>query len=315
VSRTLLQKLGLPLGERAWIPPIDLAAMYYAIQNTDPELQRVVSQALTACAELPPTHRALARVLKRAIDRRVKPRTQDVNRRPLIVTTNIDLMLERALLLAGMSFTRIVQYRAGDSGLVPPVGVTEFRIRPVRDPLVQLEGGQAPFDVGAEDCRAADAAIQELSVREVAPDKLTVEGHPDHPILYKVHGSEDVDESCAISTDHFDEFGLQAMPAFITGRVTTKPLLLLGYCWTDPALRHLRRTLFRNLVRSNIDRFAVQYPLPADPEALYQMEKVLSASLISRWGSLSMQALECDGATLLEEIERRLGDDGLRQSA
>ena len=51
-----------------------------------------------------------------------------------------------------------------------------------------------------------------------------------------------------------DVFELQAVPPFITGRVTTKPLLLLGYYWTDPALRHLRRTLFRNLVRPNVDR-------------------------------------------------------------
>ena len=64
-------------------------------------------------------------------------------------------------------------------------------------------------------------------------------------------------------------FELQAVPPFITGRVTTKPLLLLGYYWTDPAMRHLRRTLFHNLVRNNIDRFAVQYPLPVDADALY----------------------------------------------
>ena len=318
VSRTLLRKIGLAMGERAWIPPIDLAGMYYAIQNTDPELQLVVRQELTAASELPATHRASARVVKRAIERRVKPRTQDVNRRPLIVTTNHDVMLERALLLAGMSFTRVVQYRAGknDSSPFPPVGVTEFRIHPLREALVQLEGGQqATFDVGASDWHAADAAMQELSVADVPIDKLTFEGNPDHPILYKFHGSEDVDESCAISTDHYDVFELQAVPPFITGRVTTKPLLLLGYYWTDPAMRHLRRTLFHNLVRNNIDRFAVQYPLPVDADALYQMEKALSASLIGRWGHLSMQALECEGVTLLEEIERRLGGDELRRSA
>ena len=318
VSRTLLRKIGLALTERALIPPIDLAGMYYAIQNTDPELQKVVRQELTAASELPATHQAIARVLKRTIERRVKPRTQDVNRRPLIVTTNHDVMLERALLLAGMSFTRIVQYRAGktDGSPLPPVGVTEFRIRPLRDALVQLEGGrQAVFDVGSKDWHAADAAIQELPVADVPIDKLSVEGHPDHPILYKFHGSEDVDESCAISTDHYDVFELQAVPPFITGRVTSKPLLLLGYYWTDPAMRHLRRTLFHNLVRNNIDRFAVQYPLPVDPDALYQMEKVLSPSLIGRWGNLSMQALECEGVTLLEEIERRLSSEELRQSA
>ena len=318
VSRTLLRKIGLALGERAWIPPIDLAGMYYAIQNTDPELQKVVRQELTAASELPATHRAIARVVKRAIERRGKPRTQDVNRRPLIVTTNHDVMLERALLLAGMSFTRVVQYRLGksDGSPFPPVGVTEFRIRPLREALVQLEGGQqATFDVGAGDWHAADAAMQELTVTDVPIDKLTFEGNPDHPILYKFHGSEDVDESCAISTDHYDVFELQAVPPFITGRVTTKPLLLLGYYWTDPAMRHLRRTLFHNLVRNNIDRFAVQYPLPVDADALYQMEKALSASLIGRWGHLSMQALECEGVTLLEEIERRLGGDELRRSA
>ena len=318
VSRTLLRKIGLALTERALIPPIDLAGMYYAIQNTDPELQKVVRQELTAASELPATHRAIARVLKRTIERRVKPRTQDVNRRPLIVTTNHDVMLERALLLAGMSFTRIVQYRTGktDGSPLPPVGVTEFRIRQIRDALVQLEGGQqAAFDVGAKDWHAADAAIQELPVTDVPIEKLSVEGNPDHPILYKFHGSEDVDESCAISTDHYDVFELQAVPAFITGRVTSKPLLLLGYYWTDPAMRHLRRTLFHNLVRNNIDRFAVQFPLPVDPDALYQMEKVLSPSLISRWGNLSMQALECEGVTLLEEVERRLGGDELRRSA
>jgi hypothetical protein len=318
VSRTLLRKIGLALTERAWIPPIDVAGMYYAIQNTDPELQKAVRQELTAASELPATHQAIARVVKRAIERRVRPRTQDVNRRPLIVTTNHDVMLERALLLAGMSFTRVVQYRSGksDGSPLPPVGVTEFRIRQLRDSLVQLEGGQqASFDVGSTDWHAADAAIQELTVADVSIDKLTFEGNPDHPILYKFHGSEDVDESCAISTDHYDLFELQAVPPFITGRVTTKPLLLLGYYWTDPAMRHLRRTLFRNLVRGNTDRFAVQYPLPVDPDALYQMEKALSASLIVRWGQLSMQALECEGVTLLEEIERRLGGDELRRSA
>ena len=59
---------------------------------------------------IPPTHQQLAKLLRLLAtrgERRVRRQTKQ-----LIVTTNLDVMMERALLQAGVSFTRLVHYKS-----------------------------------------------------------------------------------------------------------------------------------------------------------------------------------------------------------
>jgi hypothetical protein len=136
---------------------------------------------------------------------------------------------------------------------------------------------------------------------------LNFDGDERRPILYKYYGSKDLRRSCVISADHIEGFDFASVPVLITQRVATRPLLLLGYCWTDPELRHLRRTLLKNLVGNDVDRIAVHYPLPGEGDAaLYQVERALSTKLVKLWRKLTVEPVETDGATMLREITKQI---------
>lgn len=321
VSQRLLRELAIRMADGEPVLPIDLAGTYYAIKKTEPRLQARIREFLAEGQfTLPSTHARLAELLRIVPGCRQPNRSQEVlNRRSLIVTTNLDLMMERALLMSGVSFTRVVQHWQGkdDSGKEKPFIVNHYGVRTVAQGVNVLDGWPTVLRTDDTGWANVDEAIRGAGYRTESRATLSLAGDPGQPILYKFHGSHDVDTSCAISSDHYDAFDVTAVPQVIAERVTTKPLLLLGYCYTDPAFRHLKRTLFRSLASNIFDRYAVQYPLPGEGEAaFYEVERALSANLLGVWRRLMMQPIESDGATVLSEILRQLDpNNDLRKPA
>ena len=320
MALALLRQLGLELGDGALVLPMDLAGSYFAVKNTDEELLTVIRKVLYAVSGIPPTHLALSMLLDELPAHRVTKREEGTHKdplRPLIITTNLDLMMERALILQGISFTRIVQHAPGNT---PAVLESDFRVRRsdqrggdstsgIRSLTVTVEGSSEPikaivdgngqFTLESDHWTRLDKAIQRAGLVAAGPPPANAEVDINLPVLYKFHGSLDVDGSSAVTADHYDVFDFSAVPPWITDRVKNHPLLLLGYCYTDPQFRQLRRTLLRNLAPKKVDRYAVQYPFPTD-EPQYHIERALSRRLITLWKD--MEPIECDGATVVAEI-------------
>jgi hypothetical protein len=323
LALALLRKLGIELQDGALVLPMDLAGSYFALKNTDKELLTVIREQLHAVSGIPPTHLALSALLAELPAHRITKRQEGSVKdppRPLIVTTNLDLMMERALILQGISFTRIVQHAPGNT---PAVLTSDFRVQRTeerradstdgtRTYTVTVEGFAEPirvivdeegrFTLDGDGWTRLEMAVQTAGAIAATPPRPgAAEVNINVPVLYKFHGSLDVDQSAAVTTDHYDYFDFSAAPTWITERVKNDPLLVLGYCYTDPQFRQLRLTLLRNLANTKVDRYAVQYPFPPE-EPLYHVERALSRRLINPWKNVIMDAIECDGATVLSEI-------------
>jgi hypothetical protein len=276
IARKLL--LGLQLIKKDYddlLPPMDVVGMYYNVRWGDARLENdVIDCIMQRATDVPPIHKQLAELLVVLRDRppsRVRRRRQQ-----LIVTTNLDVMMERALLLAGVPFTRIVQHRSAQR-----ITINEYRdVRLSADGrtlTLPAEGGEAR-QIELDDYEALDAFIMDYGQRHVdqaAPDGSGVVKNPldelpvhemTEPILYKHLGSQDVENSCAITVDHFFAFARQALwrnciPAKITEIIGNNPALFLGYSFLDPDYRFTYYTLLRKPFELDMDiRYAVQSP-------------------------------------------------------
>jgi hypothetical protein len=257
------------------LPPVDIVGMYYNVRWGDATLENeVINFIMSRASSVPPTHTHLASLLNVLRDRpptRVRRRSQQ-----LIVTTNLDVLMERALLSAGIPFTRLVQHRSAQR-----ITINEYRdVRLAangRTVLLPLAGGGTQ-QVAPDDYDALDTFIAEHGQRHV--DQLRMEGEAGaknpldelpiqemtEPILYKHLGSQDVQNSCAISIDHFFTFARRTLkrnciPAKLTEIMGNSPALFLGYSFLDPDFRVTYYTLLRKPFELDMDlRYAVQLP-------------------------------------------------------
>jgi len=123
------------------------------------------------------------------------------------------------------------------------------------------------------------------------------------PILYKLRGSQDVPDSCAISTDQYFEFTRRALsqnfiPAQISEIIANSPMLLLGYGFLDPDFRLTYHVLLQKPSELPMDlRYAVQLPPEREMDDLYrQME-------LSIWDNVKTAAFRMGIATIEEQGE------------
>lgn len=277
IARKLL--LDLRVIERGYdnlLPPVDVVGMYYNVRWGDARLENdVIEFIMSRASYVPPTHRHLTTLLGVLRDRpqqwRGRRRSQQ-----LVVTSNLDVLMERALLVAGIPFTRIVQHRSAQR-----ITINEYRdVRLGSDgrTLLLPAPGGGTMQVDPENYEALDAFIADHGQRHV--DQVMTDGAPGagnpldalpvhemtEPVLYKHLGSLDVPKSCAISIDHFFTFARRSLrrnciPAKITEIIGNSPALFLGYSFLDPDFRVTYYTLLRKPFELDIDlRYAVQLP-------------------------------------------------------
>ena len=240
------------------LPPIDMAASYYAIKEGDSNLEdKVVDLIMERSNSIPNLHLRLVdllKILQKRPTRRVRRRTKQ-----LIVTTNFDVMMERALLCSGIPFTRIVQHRSG-----PRIHLNEYRDAALladNSILFPLSGGSSK-KVEKNDYEELDQMIKNYGYRTIDYGSGKGDGsilNPLHslslqdltePILYKFHGSQDIPDSCTISTDHYFDFFWRLMkqktiPAQISEIISNSCILFLGCNLLDPNFRFTYYTLLR----------------------------------------------------------------------
>jgi SIR2-like domain/TIR domain len=316
ITRELLAELELisPSYDQL-LPPVDIAGMYYAVGSGDTNLETKVIEIISQSpGDIPATHRRLAallQVLAQRPARRVRIPTQQ-----LIVTTSQDIMMERALLSAGISFKRIVQHRSGKS-----IDVNEYREVRVDHDTVQLDSGAGPVKARLDCVEELDKIIGTCGKRCVdigeptvgstnALDSLALQGCTG-PILYKFLGSYDVPRSCTLSAEQHFEFAQRqnCIPAQITEIIANSPVLFLGHGFLDPDFRLASYTLLKKSSEIGTEpRYAVQLPPDRHPGDIYrQMESRIWAQ-IKECGSQQFRitTLELEGDLFLERLTSKL---------
>ena len=297
IARTLLADLELV--DSQWtrlLPPVDVAASYYAVKRGLTTLVNdVTSWIANDAAQLPAVHRKLATLLAS-----VRLRCTDADRRALrpirrnqqlVITTNIDLMMERALVSAGIPFTRLVQVHSE-----PRIEATDYgglgRLDDGRVVLRASPAIDAPIlaEADSSNLRSLDSILQKVPPRTVTLDagassqtnnqnaleSLSLKDFRE-PILYKLRGSLDVPESCAISSEQYLEFCLNIAGRFVPTQIGTivqhTPAVFLGFGFLDPDFRLVYYTFLRALTElRKEDRmlYSVQLPPSDEPDDNYR---------------------------------------------
>lgn len=195
---------------------------------TDPELASEITDLakVTAYGDLKQARKSLRHVLRQELGKDLavgpihKVTAELAPYIPLIVTTNYDVLLEKAM--AGRPHHLVVQGSPSDD---PPGGILWWP--PDKDRNVKVE-------------RCSPLAFREL-------DPASAQD----PIIYKMHGSllpQDQD-SFVISEGDYVEFlyrmiGNAAIPPFFADYLRTRSLLFLGYSLSDWNVRLLFRNVF-----------------------------------------------------------------------
>jgi TIR domain/SIR2-like domain len=322
LARNLLGSLKLV--DSAWqrlLPSLDTAASYYAMKVGPRMLERQVVEWIDArSGAVPVVHRELARLIRglgerfsRVHQRDVRPPKRDPQ---VIVTTNIDLMIERALLAEGVPFTRIVQHQGeprldiaqycgivrlknghigvptsradAERTLGPRVSAADVEPSQVMALQAQLASGTVVVAVDPRDLRSVNAVLADMQGTAVVPDGVSSDRANNQnsleslslqelqsPIVYKLRGSQDVAESCALSTEQYLDFLRMAdhfVPTQIRTAVAQAPGVFLGFGFLDPDFRLLYYTFQESLVhrRESHPLYAAQVPPGLEPDDNYR---------------------------------------------
>lgn len=335
LTRGLLEELELnrPDFDRLLLP-FDLAGTYFAVRNGERRLEIKLREMVSRGTELTSTHHQIAHLLRTSLEleERISRRGQPPTR--LIVTTNIDLMMERALLLAEVPFVRLVQERSGNKIVVNAFqsvttvgdhillrnGDDELRAR--RDDLDEI--CDAITDFGREELvyrdpggPASGGGAPQGDASQNALRTLPLERYQTRTFLYKLYGSEDVKRSCAISIDqHFrllrTVLEKNIIPLKITEHLADGPLLVFGYGLLDPPFRMLLHTL-PVAIRSDFNDERLLYlfqqpPARDDPDPFRRLDEHLWPKIKEQARHLGIELFEMRGDLFLEKLIRGLGE-------
>ncbi|MEX2109588.1 MAG: TIR domain-containing protein [Gemmatimonadaceae bacterium] len=256
------------------IPPLEAASSYYAVKKSGPALENKVVELIIKRSKCEPLlHKRLASVIGQLAQIRAEVHRRRPGRTPqLIVTTSIDLMCERALLKAGLSFTRIVQHRTGKK-------ITKNAYREVElvGDSVRLADQKGNMEtVTSDDSAELDRVIQTSGsedIHSVGDNVQPIRGldlSGSDLVLYKYHGSHDVPKSCALSTEHYLRLAVTPyVPDKIKEILGNSPAVFLLCGILDADVRHACHTLLPGTSDNDGDayeRVAVVRP-PSNPEA------------------------------------------------
>lgn len=327
ISKKLLEELSLIKHDYdALMPGVDMASVYYALKKGERSLEYAYTEMILEKAEAAvgfdgDVQDELIRLMAVLSKQKMRRGRQRV--RQVIITTSLDLALERALLSAGLPFTRLVQHR-----LEPVVEIGEYReVARLDDGSIQLTTRDGPQKCKPGDLEALDKLISRhphrcvqlgASVRGRSGDRddtLAFEELPE-PIVYKFFGSYDVKNTCAISTDQ--QLGLAAVllshrsiPSGLMDVLSNSPIVFVGTGMLDPDFRIACHTLLKDSLTTTTDLNLIVQPRP--DQVSHRVEPALWEE-IKRNGQirLGLSVIEQDAGaflvTLRQAVEARLAD-------
>jgi hypothetical protein len=263
------------------LPPVDVAATMYAVSKTDPILEEtVVSLIRSRSSSIPPAHQRLADLLAK-LALRDRPRGRRLDKQ-LILTTNIDLMMERALLLKNLGFTRVVQHKS-ERLLYVTSYPDAANVPRETDKLEELIAG-------AQDTQVSPEAIGSLL---------------EEPILYKMRGSQDIPGSCALTRFQLLAQARAAIaehliPAELQKIAANTPIVFLGTGVLDSDFQYISHTVLFNAWSSDHPKYLVHLAPEQDKGDGYRR---MEAGI---WDKIKQFGLRRNLTTVEESSERFL---------
>jgi hypothetical protein len=309
LARTLL--VSLELIEPSYdhlLPPLDVVGSYYAAGPGETNLEIEVNQIIgRRSKETPPILGHMAKLLY-LLEKRSR------NHSRLIVTTGFDLLLERALLGMGVAFTRVVQHWSSHR-----IDVNEYqKVERTERGELRLSHQNYEALVPADDVEALDRQITAFARRQFEVSKG--DSGYDLPlnefkgtILYKFHGSQDTENSCAITADQHLHLSRKLIPNRITAHAASGPVLVLGHGPLDSDFRLVCNML---LPDSRDSRRDCRYALLLSPELEREADdRRIEAKLwrsIKKWvlSQFGIEIVESSGDHFLEQLNKRLSGAG-----
>jgi TIR domain-containing protein/SIR2-like protein len=302
VALSLLQELKIAGVENtSLLPPIDVAASYYAIRRGDLTLEDRVGVLLESRGPVFSTlHEQLCRYLK---SRAAHPSRGRRQQKQLIIYTNFDLNMERALLRNRIPFTRVVQHRSRNKLVLN------------RYSGIQFEGAEILADerrVNMNNTQDLDEFIRTYGSQTVAADEVR-DSDLKEPILYKFRGSHDIQDSCTISSAHLFSYassllGGHGPPDFLTSILQDTYVIFLGYGFLDPDFRLIYYTLVQKAcTNSDYKKYLVQLaPELEQNDPFRRMESGMWPRIKDAVRRQQIEIVEESGAQFLERLNGKL---------
>ena len=340
MTRELLADLDLAPADQntPLLPAITTAGSYYAVKRNEKGLEQKLKHIITCQSE--EISQPYARLVELLAELQIKQnkRTQRRSRRrspQLIVTTNFDILLECALLRAGLRFTRIVQNRSGKTIQVDeytedvPASIAQEDLPTIRERLGEslltipevkqrLEEIQQRLDEKDLTKTETEELLKEKDevlidwldehsgsqeqYKATSLSDLDIAEDEEAPsiVLYKFHGSLDVKNSCVISTDHYLNFIIRKqeysfIPKQILAIIGNTPSLFLGYGPFDPDL-----LLTYYVMEEKLTTGEEQYAVPGQAATLWSDVQEVA------FKKMSMGVLDEKIELFLERLIQRL---------
>jgi hypothetical protein len=289
IACQLLREIDLiRTGETNLLPSVDVAATLYAVSKTDPVLEETVVRLIESrSASVPPAQQRLAELLAK-LSQRDRPRGKRLEKQ-LILTTNIDLMMERALLLKNLKLTRVVQHKSERS-----LYVTSYR-----------DVNNVPLETGRLDELIAGA--QDTQVSPEAVGSLLTE-----PILYKMRGSQDIPGSCALTRPQLLAQARAAIaehliPAELQRIAANTPIVFLGTGLLDTDFQYISHTVLFNSWSSDHPKYLVHVAPEQDKDDGYRRMEAGIWDKIKQFGMRrNLTTIEDSSERFLERLMEAL---------
>jgi hypothetical protein len=265
VTVRLATDLGLfRLNSEHLLPPPDAMGELFATEYGIAGLEQAVFAAGGAPLRFPAIQDRLASIVG-ALQKRPKARAARKPYHQLIVTTSFDILIECAFLHRRLPFTRIVQSASQEKLYVSEV--KELPDLDLSDPRVceNFVFGQPQNELGVGIAGADSSEIDTI-------DNFTLEGRPE-PVLYKYHGSQDIPNTSAISTEQYYSLSrLQRLiPRQIRDIAINTSSVFVGCGMLDGDFQHLYHTMLRDGFdqRRLLRRYAVLEKPSPTPSCVY----------------------------------------------
>ena len=295
-TRRMLIELGVVDSDyEELLPCFERTGAFYAFTQTNNfgALENFVGKQIQAQSAIVPNVFTIAATTVKIWAER--ERAKDYDQHPVvIVTTNHDTLIERALIRAGCPFTRFVQRHDQIGAVVKTYGQNDIR--------------------GAGDLNEPDfkgllrGNATELSAAEARKLQFCDKDEPGtFVVLVKYHGSYDVPLSCAIADPQLFRLAKHhCVPEDVTSTLKYTPMIVAGYRLVDGDLHHLWTTWLKEVAAQRArQRVFAQPPLEQDDSDAIQgrIEKEIRAGLLRNCHQLLHAVpIEIDPATFLAEV-------------
>ena len=194
----------------------------------------------------------------------------------LIVTSNLDLRLEMALADGGLAVLRVT-----NNVIAEQIHLERFE-----------NSGESWTSSDAKDVQTLNFdSKKDLDICDKRMNNF--EG----VILYKMHGSIDVENSCAVSLDHYYRGCVYGMtPLFVRQKLMNNHTILLGYEMLEPEFFCIVNQLHDEFYRTHNKNFALTQKSVNLPDEIWTGRKAALSS------SPKIEALEISPRRFLQEI-------------